>query len=1013
MKTRYLIISCSIALFLSVLLCGGHVCAQTSHSTRSPFTVLSNNADTGNHKLYVEIMYEKSACGDYKAQFRLAHKGNRKGSPIAVDQFLNNPGTYTTETSGPNKNMSLMRPQAGGYRLSFSLEKPGLPGQFYGRGDSVEICVDAYRMAYRCVGCGAGGSDAIFGPEDVDNACPYIGGDLLACYRRESTAGNWEAWIQDPRDCKSYRIIQLRDGKWWFAQNLNYTKDLQYGAGLGQYLCPSGKSLIMNRNFINGDTTLVGNSATCATYGALYSWQTAMAYNGRTNTVDASTPTPIGGPSNTQGICPDGWLVPADYDWGALLNAVEDSCTGNYTSFSSTAPCNHNRNDATLGNFGTPRALANLKTLHSCRPHNLRVDSICARNSYPAWVWRRADYNGRISAPYAIATNKYGFSMLPAGYYNSGNSKYSELGKTAMFWTSSNLNSANAYSRTLTAGAPAGRTSSNKGYGASLRCMVAMPVIAIANAAYTFEPSLALSVTRLANPSTFTYEWSSTPDNGKLSFSKNGTTDAQRVAANMSGVTAGTTYTLTVNATSTESGKSVTSTAAVTVTEYKPTITAPDSILWLDGLNLSITPTNLNLLGYTYTWSVSPDNGRFSFPNNGTITAHSMDVGLDELLTTDGGMYTFTCKVLSIATGASVTKSKEVHIKTCPMPAQATVSYTCDNDQTVTITASLPNDVNWANLDSVIWGSDKERLSDRSAKTATKSVTLTTESRTIILADQNGCYTLPATLPIYKPTTAAFTTAPAQITYTLNSVSANSIGFTMSDFGGGGTAHATPYGYAIGDSSAVPDADSMSWQATATRASAPITLQPAVAAGVAPTLWIRTRDDKTCLSDAGKTAIHPAIPADVMFCAGCAYRDDNNVADLWVKTIDETSKRLSSVALSANSPRDGRANTAAISDASGQVYTCKSYGTGWYLPAYAEALRIMTDMIEADGQTINNKYSYSSASNNYRYWTSTFGYNNSVYYHTPVGMRSYTSTHYVLYYTSYTSGFYARCVWRP
>ncbi|MDR3134003.1 MAG: hypothetical protein LBU42_08310 [Prevotellaceae bacterium] len=58
--------------------------------------------------------------------------------------------------------------------------------------------------------------------------CPYTGSDLYMdishrCMQRQSGAQNWEAWIQDARDNKKYRIAQLSTGLWTMDDYLNYT----------------------------------------------------------------------------------------------------------------------------------------------------------------------------------------------------------------------------------------------------------------------------------------------------------------------------------------------------------------------------------------------------------------------------------------------------------------------------------------------------------------------------------------------------------------------------------------------------------------------------------------------------------------------------------------------------------------------------------------------------------------------------------------------------------------------
>ncbi len=193
--------------------------------------------------------------------------------------------------------------------------------------------------------------------------------------------------------------------------------------------------------------------------------------------------------------------------------------------------------------------------------------------------------------------------------------------------------------------------------------MVAVPVIALANAAYTFEPFLALSVTRLAYPSTYTYRWSATPA-GKLTFPNNGTADAQQVDAPMDGGVVAPTISLEVTSTSITSGKSHVSRRTVEVREYVPAINASDTLglCWRDTLTLSVPQTTLNPQAYLYTWSVTPNDGYITFSStNGTIAGYQMEAytaGLGALSPT----YTFTCTVSSIATKATIERSREVRL---------------------------------------------------------------------------------------------------------------------------------------------------------------------------------------------------------------------------------------------------------------------------------------------------------------------------------------------------------------
>lgn len=261
-------------------LSAGGASAQAS----SPFTVLSNNADVANRKLYVELMYEKPACGHYKALFFRTSRGHPHDSvPVPVDSFLNNLGTFETDAGA----MSLARPTANGYRLQFALPGSATPDSGY------RICVRSYQLPYRCEGCAAAGSDAIFSVQDIDPLCPYPHAqddkNLLACWRRESRDTSWEAWVFDPRDCEPYRIVRMAGtGQWWYAQNLRWSE-----AGK----CPTGQD--------------------CRREGRLYNWFEAMTgvKDDGTSTLYPALVYDLVGP---KGVCPEGWHLPADVEWGQL-----------------------------------------------------------------------------------------------------------------------------------------------------------------------------------------------------------------------------------------------------------------------------------------------------------------------------------------------------------------------------------------------------------------------------------------------------------------------------------------------------------------------------------------------------------------------------------------------------------------------------------------------------------------------------------------------------------------------
>ena len=107
--------------------------------------------------------------------------------------------------------------------------------------------------------------------------------------------------ITDPRDGKTYKIVQIGT-QTWMAENLNYETEGSKCFGEG------GQSIVYERdekgrykNNILEKITLPENEvqANCAKYGRLYNWNTAA-----------------------KGICPSGWHLPTNEEWETLENFV-------------------------------------------------------------------------------------------------------------------------------------------------------------------------------------------------------------------------------------------------------------------------------------------------------------------------------------------------------------------------------------------------------------------------------------------------------------------------------------------------------------------------------------------------------------------------------------------------------------------------------------------------------------------------------------------------------------------
>jgi hypothetical protein len=385
--------------------------------------------------------------------------------------------------------------------------------------DSVHICMETIREAEVCKRCGVHGTDLVLsGNPDPDCPYPNRGGDKVACYKRDSKAGNWEAWIIDDRDCQPYRIVQMPDGRWWFAQSLNFhdqsgypingtprekpvfksgtnsTQDVSSNSILNTAWCPGGPT-----GAVSPSTTSTGNSAwgsgakeDCVTYGALYPWATAMSRDGDATTdADLEYAVSAGQEGTRRGICPKGWYIPSRYDWGKMLNLVENYCTppnstpcpsdgsndDDPTQNNKTSPCFHNYkdvttnvwaasscafkdllatdvaparngvNDALLNGFvtnyaDTTRAEAFMPGSELSSPSTIRT---YARTNDPRWNYY---------LPQTAGTDKYGFSIKPSAVRDAaGSNQVIHRGEFAGFWTSSHASATLDPTYTTTANA--------------------------------------------------------------------------------------------------------------------------------------------------------------------------------------------------------------------------------------------------------------------------------------------------------------------------------------------------------------------------------------------------------------------------------------------------------------------------------------------------------------------------------------------------------------------------------
>ena len=169
-----------------------------------------------------------------------------------------------------------------------------------------------------------------------------------------------------------------------------------------------------NLNYeVEGQSFCYENSAdSCAKYGRLYTWAAAMDSAGTwsSNGKGCGYDLKCSPTYPVRGVCPEGWHMPDIGDWGTLYSAMGGS------------------------------------------PYAMQAKGV---------------------ANWTSATDAYGFSALPAGYYYNGSVK--NFGSNAYFWSSTEDSNPYAYARELSADASKSDNHYNKKYGYSVRCIQDKP----------------------------------------------------------------------------------------------------------------------------------------------------------------------------------------------------------------------------------------------------------------------------------------------------------------------------------------------------------------------------------------------------------------------------------------------------------------------------------------------------------------------------------------------------------
>ena len=224
-----------------------------------------------------------------------------------------------------------------------------------------------------------------YGAEYTCVTTRYLNQDML------DTNGYGE--FVDIRDKQVYKTVEICNEvesscQTWMAQNLNYAYNVRTSSLDSSSFCYNGKA------------------DSCSKYGRLYTWAAAIdsvaLANDSENSQTCGYDKTCTLPAVVQGVCPSGWHLPSLAEWKRLLEPMATSMD-DHSSF--------------WYYYGAGRML----------------------KSEDGWNYNSESTEG---------IDYFGFSALPAGrrYYDGS---FNSAGDHALFWSSSERNSDDAYSMYL------------------------------------------------------------------------------------------------------------------------------------------------------------------------------------------------------------------------------------------------------------------------------------------------------------------------------------------------------------------------------------------------------------------------------------------------------------------------------------------------------------------------------------------------------------------------------------
>jgi uncharacterized protein (TIGR02145 family) len=286
-------------------------------------------------------------------------------------------------------------------------------------------------------------------------------------------------FVEDSED-NLYCTGDFGDAGEWMTMNLRSTTNLMENGAPGTdtsnkyYWYPGSNSSV-------AATTADDILDTHPEYGLLYTWAAASGRTGSSTDSNGIGTTP--GSTHYQGICPDGWHLPSDYEWNQLEKVIAESGANVYSTTGTTA-----------WEAGYSTAVTSYRGDHA-----------------PKMKSRTAATSGTSNG---LAAN--GFDALLLGYIENGSA--GGYGSSMSFWSSSSNSSSGTWRRYLGSSNPGVyRSSYNKYTMFSVRCRkdcMAAPTISSpasdeTKITKTGEAVSNLSVTADGKGATPAFQWQS------------------------------------------------------------------------------------------------------------------------------------------------------------------------------------------------------------------------------------------------------------------------------------------------------------------------------------------------------------------------------------------------------------------------------------------------------------------------------------------------------------------------